>query len=363
MRRILVRPGRFLTNAVLVFLSLLCGCSAIGPKSVERDRFDYNTAISNSWKEQTLLNIVKLRYADMPLFVNVASIVAGYTLESEVRAGGVFPDKSNLGGTTFTAGASGRFIDRPTITYVPITGQQFNLSFMTPIPPSAVLFLMMNGWPADLIFPLIVDSMNGLRAGVAAGASQRGGDESFYRAITLLRQIQASGAVGMQINEGSGGKTTLLVFHPDGLSPVIRAAGIEVRKLLKIKQGSEALSVSYGSVPRTETEIAMLTRSMLQIMIDLATQVEVPPDHVRDGRALASIPPTEGAAKMQSIRIHSAREKPDSAFVGVYYRDHWFYIDDTDYTSKRTFAFIMILFSLTETGGTQGLPLVTIPAG
>ncbi|NOR25796.1 MAG: hypothetical protein GQ542_15695, partial [Desulforhopalus sp.] len=69
-------------------LAMMASCTQIGPRSLPRDRFNYNTAIANSWEEQTLLNIVKIRYADMPLFVEVASVVSGYTLESSVNIGG-----------------------------------------------------------------------------------------------------------------------------------------------------------------------------------------------------------------------------------------------------------------------------------
>jgi hypothetical protein len=40
---------------------------------VPHDRIDYATAIGDSWKAQPLLNIVKLRCADMPVFLEVAS--------------------------------------------------------------------------------------------------------------------------------------------------------------------------------------------------------------------------------------------------------------------------------------------------
>jgi hypothetical protein len=33
----------------------------MGPKTVVVDRFDYSTSIVDSWKQQTLLNIVNLR--------------------------------------------------------------------------------------------------------------------------------------------------------------------------------------------------------------------------------------------------------------------------------------------------------------
>jgi hypothetical protein len=57
---------------------LVAACTSIGRGTVSHDRIDYASAIGNSWKEQTLLNIVKLRYVDMPIFLEVAQVIAGY---------------------------------------------------------------------------------------------------------------------------------------------------------------------------------------------------------------------------------------------------------------------------------------------
>ena len=62
------------------------------------------------------------------------------------------------------------------------------------------------------------------------------------------------------------------------------------------------------------------------------------------------------------MEIRCSDSEPPDAFVSVSYRNHWFWLSDRDYASKRTFAFLMILFSLMETGGREGLPIVTIPA-
>jgi hypothetical protein len=100
-------------------------------------------------------------------------------------------------------------------------------------------------------------------------------------------------------------------------------------------------------------------------MVDLATQIDVPFGHVSDGRTTPSLPPPAGeeAELKQLIEIKSGTDRPETAFTAVKYEDNWFWIDKRDYQSKRTFGFLMILFSLTETGGKEGLPLVTIPTG
>lgn len=85
-RQILIQGVRSLLYLLLVSL-LLAGCSGIGPSTVTRDRFDYINAISESWKRQILLNLVKLRYFDAPVFLEVTSVINQYSVEGEVNLG------------------------------------------------------------------------------------------------------------------------------------------------------------------------------------------------------------------------------------------------------------------------------------
>lgn len=237
---------------------------------------------------------------------------------------------------------------------------------MTPIPPQAILFMVQSGWAVDLIFPITVDAINGLRASVAGGASARTGDPDYYRVIKLLRQVQKSGAAGMQIRQNdSKGETAVLFFYEKNLTPELKDALAEIDELLGLNPNAREIAVTYGLLPKNDAEIAMLTRSMLQIIIALALQVDVPAEHVADGRTIGALRRAGNNETDQGrlIDIKHSVEKPDNAFTAVRYRDHWFWIDDRDFFSKRTFAFLMILFSLTESGGKEGLPLVTIPAG
>ena len=130
---------------------------------------DYGSSIGNSWKEQTLLNIVKLRYSDMPIFLEVAQVVAGYQLQTaltssftagNVTAGLVGPFTA-LGSAT----AAGTYTDRPTVVYSPLTGVDFLRRLMTPIPPSSVMFMLQAGYAAQRVMPIMLDSINGIANG------------------------------------------------------------------------------------------------------------------------------------------------------------------------------------------------------
>jgi hypothetical protein len=160
--------GPFWIVTVILFVSITSGCGSIGPTTVNRDRFDYITAISESWKQQTLLNIVKLRYADVPVFMEVGQVISGYELEGTLTAGGAVGDKAwrNAGGALgdfLSFGAGGRYLDRPTITYAPLTGADFVKTMMTPFPPGTIMFLVEAGWLVDVILQIGLQAINGLR--------------------------------------------------------------------------------------------------------------------------------------------------------------------------------------------------------
>jgi len=178
---------------------LLQACASIGPETVARDRYAYSDSISDSWKRQMLLNIVKLRYLDPPIFVDVGQIVAGYSLETGVNVGGQVSSVAAVQGDSANFGAVARFTDRPTITYTPLTGNQFVKALMTPLPPDAVFFMIQSGWPADGVLLAAVATINGLKNQETSIAGVNPPDPDFLRAIALLRSIQRLGAVSFRI--------------------------------------------------------------------------------------------------------------------------------------------------------------------
>jgi len=345
-------------------LALATGCKNIGPGTVPRDRFEYSSSISESWKRQTLLNIVKLRYLDPPIFVDVGQIVAGYSLETGLSAGASFPETMGLGGNTATVGGSVRFTDRPTITYTPLTGNKFVKALMTPLPPDSVFFTVQSGYAADAVFFAAVGAMNGLKnqESTLAGVSPPDGD--FVRALELLRKIQLSGAVGMRVQQDAQKQqTTLVTFRSKNISEQTRADIRELRQLLHLDPDAAELKLVFGATASNDKELAILTRSLLHILNTMAAQVDVPVEHVTEGRATPGFDPgAQEAERLRLVRIHSSREKPAEAYVAVPYRGHWFWIDDRDLKTKRAFAFMMMLFTLSETGEKENLPLITIPA-
>src|SRR5260370_28330553 len=104
------------TFALAVASLALAGCSAqLGPRTIPSARTDYGAALVHSWDEQLLLNLVRLRYRDNPLFLEVGSVVAHYSLAAGANASGQAA-ANHLATSMATLGATLRYTEQPTIT-------------------------------------------------------------------------------------------------------------------------------------------------------------------------------------------------------------------------------------------------------
>lgn len=347
-------------------MALFCAaCAPIGPAALRTDSVDYADALGEASKRLTLLNIVKLRYADSPTFLSTSQIVAGYQRQANAAATAVLRADGHLnfqdtGGSLVVGGAFG---DNPTITFSPVSGPEFGALLLSPIPPADLFGLIQGGVPADLVLGLGVSQVNGIRNSFIAQPGEGAGDPRFGELVDLAVALRAAGLLQLRSEgEGPARRPHLVLADAPG------QAGDQARRLgtLLGQDGARRdFALVYGSGPGAAGRIEVLTRSIAEIMKDLASRIPVPAADVAAGRTHASLRSVEGAATRAGIALRTGERPPlpEETFASVRYRGRWFWIDDRDFRSKRVLSFLVALLSLAESGKTKGLPVITIPTG
>jgi len=406
------RRIRYFLRCSVASLSLaVLGCSQIGPATIANGRFDYNEAIVHSFDDQMLLNLVRLRYQDSILFLDLTSVVASYRREATVGASSsVRGDAPNTTSpATVSLGATGgeTWTESPTISYAPLQGEDFAKRLLAPIQPSSILLLSRSGWGLERLLICTVQQLNELLNATSIGGvapRQVNHYERFRRVATLLGGLQEDGFI--QINTLANQPDQVAVTAgPIAMDEVARQQAAEIMSLLNVTRaapGSAAppklapathdapassatptppvaeqaaaelshdnapVTLESGGFPRNPARVLLTGRSILGVMTFLAQQVEVPAEHYRQGL----VHQTSGAdgkafdwnlVSQGMFRVHSSSSKPDRAFLQVHYRDYWFYIDDTDLESKSTYTLLAQLFSLQSASGSMVAPVLTIP--
>jgi hypothetical protein len=339
----------------------LAGCTSLGPRTVARDRFDYVESISDSWKRQMLLNLVKVRYSDAPVFLDVTSVISSYEFKGEF---GIFGQEAPAGraGDSFAgAAANGSYTDRPTITYAPLSSDKFAKALMSPFPITGLSLLLQAGYPADAVLRICAISINGL-TNRYGGRAERAGDPRYQELLVLMREAQSHGELALYSEKVQDEHVVKLGLRHSA-DATAEARNRRIADLLELDATAGEFNVVYGARPVSHQEIAIQSRSMMQVLVDLGSYIDVPARDLAEGRVY--VPQRNEAAEKlfpALLRVRSSGDPPKDAYVSVKYRDGWFWIDDRDADSKSAFSFLMLLFSLTETGTTQTAPIVTVPA-
>jgi len=176
-----------------------------------------------------------------------------------------------------------------------------------------------------------------------------------------LREVQDANGLGMRVELAGKEKTydTVLFFRRQDIDPDILAKGARIKELLHLPAETDTFRLVYSPVRGEGDALAVVTRSMLQVMQALAHGVDIPAAHQE--RKLTPPAPAEEKSAGQLLRVRSGPDRPVDAFAAVPYEGSWFWISDDDWVSKRTFTSMMFLFTMLETGQTEQLPVLTIP--
>jgi hypothetical protein len=345
----------------LTFVVGLAGCASAGPGTIPRDRVDYASAMAESWKEQTLLNIVKLRYLDTPMYVDVSSVVASHELQTQLDVTSkLFPTPFSTAQDSYELKGRGRYTDRPTISYVPLSGERFINGLLRPLPPQTLFAMMEAGHPADFVLLMAARAINDVFNVSQTPPHAHPGSPGFADLVAALRRIQQAGAIGMRSEESGTSHVSLVYFR----SIAGGAAESDVRyvgRLLGLDPQKQEYLLVSGSARRTSDRIAVLTRSIQEIMLELSIGVDVPSQDLAKGRA-TRVPLTSGDVhRTPRLRIRSGPDRPPDAFAAVRYGRFWFWIDDRDLDSNRVFMFLRMFSALAETGVVPQAAIITIP--
>jgi hypothetical protein len=349
--------------ASIVLISLLViGCASIGPDSIKKTRGNYNIAVQQTGNEQLLLNIVRLKYRDTPTFLELTSVTTSLSFETSAGTKTTF----QKGVDPVELGVEATYADKPTITYTPLQGDKFVSQIMSPLKLETVALLYHSGWSVERILVLTAQHLNGLKnAPTASGPtpSLKPEYEEFWQVVRLLRQLQRDGAIQVGMSKGQAVQLELSI-NPESMN---HARLQELIRLLGLESGQQRYPIIAGTGARKDA-ITINPRSLMAILFYVAQSVEVPPRDVQRGRVTVT-KDTDGVVfdwtKMLEnlIHIRSSDELPDNAYVAINYRDSWFYIDDSDLTSKSTFALLTQLSALAA-GDTKSLaPVLTLPIG
>ncbi len=389
---------------------VMSGC--LGPKAVQYTRLRYNEAYRDTNDEQLLINIVRLRYADSPVFIDLPSI----TSQFEVSGGSSYASPNQAVSSAFGYGGfEGR--DTPTLSYHPREGREIAKALLNPL-SSDLLIVFNTGANIHQFLWMALNDMNDVQNAPQATTMVPmvpGDNTEYLRGIQMLSILRDHGGVELSIgiveeSEGASDPiptgqlkgTDLLDAAKGGY--VYRARGFDQVALLKrerelvlrlrpqfvhspeafemarvfhltpglsrYKLKSELAEEAYSTptTPINGDTIYLNMRSVLQVMIFMSKGVCVPLEHIETGIAPTTPGPDGRPYDWTRVTaghffVAAQKHKPRDAEVAVPYRGYWFFIPKSDVNSRAILAILELLFSLQESDSKTGGPLLTLPLG
>jgi hypothetical protein len=190
MRPTSLGPMKTSINIFALFCALaLSGC--LSPLTLNRAVVAYDQAITDSIAKQLLVNIARAERHQPIHFTGVSNIAA--TFDFRINAGAT-PTLTGENGRTLVPIFGGSVAENPTISIVPIDGEEFTKRLLTPFQETKFLLLLRQRYDIDLLLRLMAQELRIVEDGQAVSyqntPADRRGYEMFRRVVTHLSAIQ-----------------------------------------------------------------------------------------------------------------------------------------------------------------------------
>jgi len=363
--RILLKNKLLFLATTIYLIAPIVSCVHLGPTTLKSDRNNYNLAIQKTNDQQLLLNLTRLKYRDTPFFMEVGSVASQFILNSTVDAKTTL-QKGVYG--LFNFGGSLGMTEKPTVTYSPLKGERFIQRVLSPLSLKTVVLLFHSGWSIERIIRLCFQQLNNLKnAPGASGPTPNIAPDfkKFALAVKFLRNLQVQDALNISYQEINGSPKLILHISEDHKnSQDAKQFALSVN----VEPGKTHYTLIFSPDPNKNNQIKVATRSLLGIMFYLSQSVEVPNQDILQGKVTQTKTKEGNIFNWREmtgdvLRIRSISEKPQESFVEIFYRDAWFYIHDSDLSSKSTFALLGQIFSLQAGKIEDNAPFLTLPIG
>jgi hypothetical protein len=362
-------------RASILLALLASGCATgLGPQALRGERPDYNQQIVRSADGEMLLNLVRLRYNDSPLFLELGGVVAQYGYDASLTAAGQI---NGTGPSGASVGTGLAYSEKPTITYTPLQGEEFATRMLAPIPLDFVMLFEQSGWSAERLLLVAVQRVNDVFNAPTAGGptpDRQPDYEAFADLAERLERLRLAGLIGLNWEmkehetDPPGRNPHFWIRSPADSSSPLEGDVVAVRHYLDLEPGRADFQLTAFPFRRQPSEVGLRCRSLLGVLYFLSQSVEVPPEDVQAG--LVTVTEDDRGRPFdwsqitgKVMAIHSQKERPRNASVAVQHRGWWFYIADDDQRSKVTFGLLNILFSLQSASGKGKSPLLTLGVG
>jgi hypothetical protein len=339
---------------------LVTGCTNLGPQAIQGSRTDYNIALRQTEDEQLLLNLVRLRYRDRVLFLQLSTLTTQFTFAASGNISSEFGDTPSL------YGINGRVAieEKPTVTYTPLQGGDYVEQVLSPIKLETLFLLNGSGWSSERLFRTLIEQLNGVEN--APGASGPTPDhvpeyEKFLHVTQLLRRLEVAGLV-----TGAGSESGMVLQFESAAQQVPDYQNL--MEMLGLDPTIGVYPITTGIGRQEANSLNVRFRSFAGVMYFLSQAIDIPAKDVSAGRVTVTRDDSGRSFDWAQVTaglmyIKSSEDRPKNASVAVFYRGSWFYIDDSDLNSKSTFSMLGQVFALQSGDVEPAALLLTLPVG